>query len=120
MLSWTEQVQAFGESHRPLLCAGWVHASHIKPSDHATTDDYAEVPRQRLPDDRRLWPPPTQPDVGWPDRWYVGVLDGGELPLPLGCAGSASRGRRARWASRAEVVSAGSLSGGRVTLDGCG
>jgi hypothetical protein len=85
LLTWTEQVQAFGESHRPLLCAGWVHASHIKPSEHARPDDFADVPRERLPAERKLWPPPpTQPGAGWPDRWYVGVLDGGELPLPVG------------------------------------
>jgi hypothetical protein len=83
LLSWTEQDQAFGESHRPLLCAGWVHASHIRPRDGARPADYVDVPRERLPQERRLWPPPsTQPDEAWPDRWYVGVLDGGELPLP--------------------------------------
>jgi len=61
-----------------------VHASHIEPGA-SRVDDYADVPRQRLPDDRRLWPPlPTQGDVGRPDRWYVGVLDGGELSLPPG------------------------------------
>jgi hypothetical protein len=62
-----------------------VHASHIKPNEHARPDDYADVPRERLPDDRKLWPPPVaQPDAAWPDRWDVGVLDGGELPLPPG------------------------------------
>jgi hypothetical protein len=85
LLSWTEQVTAFGESHRPLLCAGWVHASHIRPTEYVRPADYADVPRRRLPDDRKLWPPPpARPEVGWPDRWYVGVLDGGELPLPAG------------------------------------
>jgi hypothetical protein len=83
--SWSEQVQAFGESHRALRCAGWVHASHITRSVHARPGEYADVPREHLVDDRRLWPPPaTQPDAAWPDRWYIGVLDGGELPLPPG------------------------------------
>lgn len=47
-------------------------------------DEYADVPRQHRVDDRRMWPPPTQPHAAWPDRWYIGVLDGGELPVPLG------------------------------------
>ena len=85
LLSWTEQVQAFGESHRPLLCAAWVQASHITPREDARPSDYADVPRERLPDERKLWPPPpAQPDAHWPDRWYIGVLNGGELPLPPG------------------------------------
>jgi hypothetical protein len=66
LVTWTEQVQAFGESHRALLCAGWVHASHIRPSEHARPGECADVPRHHLVDDRRLWPPPPLPlPPGW-------------------------------------------------------
>jgi hypothetical protein len=85
LVTWAEQVQAFGESHRALQCAGWVHASRVRPGEHARPDEYADVPRQHLVDDRRMWPPPaTEPGVAWPDRWNIGVLDGSELPLPPG------------------------------------
>jgi hypothetical protein len=62
-----------------------VHASHIRPREDAQPAEYADVPLERLPDERKLWPPPAErPDGAWPDRSYVGVLDGGELPLPPG------------------------------------
>jgi hypothetical protein len=81
----TEQVQAVGESHRPLLCAGWVHASHIRPREDAHPTDYADVPANDCPtsagSDLRLHLGPTPPRR---DRWCVGVLDGGDLSLPRG------------------------------------
>jgi hypothetical protein len=51
------------------------------PFSYAGTDDG----RGTDPNPLKLWPPPAaQPDDAWPDRWYAGVLDAGDLPLPPG------------------------------------
>jgi hypothetical protein len=84
LVTWAEQVQAFGESHRALQCAAWVHASHIRPGEHARPDEY--VDRAAAPHCRRPTDVATAGYTTWlarPDRGYLGVLDGGELPVPL-------------------------------------
>jgi hypothetical protein len=82
-LSCTEQLQAFEESHIDHLCALDGCTSHTSARATAHARPTSRMFRDRLPDECKLWPPPSaQSDEAWPDRWNVGVLDGGELPMP--------------------------------------
>jgi hypothetical protein len=70
-VGWTESVAT-----ELVLCTGWVAGEQVR---RAGSEDYAGVPRLRLPGSPESWPPPapTPGDYRWPGPFHhFGVLYG--------------------------------------------